>query len=548
MKNYLIVLVGLILSFKIYSNECDSKFLESFKYKNKCKNGDSSACNFLSLVGGSTSAAWVGASIDRSSSAEMDKFKKFSREIRDFRKDEYAKLQEAFRIRNNAIEQASKEAPQSYGYGQSRGTDNQFLLKSIKDRAVQIMNKYGVGNGNPYMVDLAASIKNSMELYPASAFAKYDSRMRYIMNKYYPAELNDLDTLRKTHLPRGLEDWEKGRKNFDAAVEFHPNSKIISLLDSLRSSTTVEHEAFWYQWDSKKARPYKSSEQRKELAQKIKDVKKDLKLKSGARLKSSAAAAGAAVASLLVSGKALASCKDKFNFSDADITFLTTRASGIGAANFSCDGLGLTDPDDIDEIIDKEGELSQGLCNLVKQQNNYFDLILSPEFKSIDLNCESFNAESNHFKVSFGSGLFKFEDTSSGLNVEAPVYQDRWPDFNNLIVNKGEKDSLYKTTQFKDKYKILHSTSNWSNAGKSHQQIDVENACATESVLNCNLIKAASSMNRIISTQKLACDNGQSKEYSSNEKININNSGRQQLKEKVVPQSIDLDGRKVLQR
>ncbi len=53
---------------------------------------------------------------------------------------------------------------------------------------------------------------------------------------------------------------------------------------------------------------------------------------------------------------------------------------------------------------------------------------------------------------------------------------------------------------------MIHAPSNSFNAGKSLQQIDVENSCNRQSVLDCNLIKAASGAFIAISSQKMACD------------------------------------------
>ena len=518
MKIGILIPIFLFFGFNVFGFECSPTFIETFKNKSNCKNGDAVACATLAFGSGVIATAWIGATTIKPNSLELKKFKEFVLEIREFKKINYASLQEAMKIRDIALYNAFNELTKNQipfnehstwadKYSEIRARNTQ-LDKSIRKLAVKTMQKNI--STNPYMKDIIDSTVMSSELYPAAAFEKYSARLKNLLNKTYPNEMNSLQTLHDTNLKNLNSDFDgdlaEVQKKFEAAIEKTTNSKLVRLLHSLELLTTAEHETFWYMWAQKSGSSYKNKISRQYAARAIRTAKDSFRSKPGITTRAVVGALAPTVAGILASKYALDSCKTKFNFNDQDVSFLTTRTLGSNFFNFQCDDLEFSNIQVIDEAIAKDGELSPGLCNLLHHQDLKSDTVLIPNFKTVDLGCSFLTGTSASFNVSVSNGLFRFQDLATGTNITAPIYKDGWPDFNQAEVDKDLAASRFKTTQFRDRYRMIHAPSNSFNAGKSPQQIDVESSCGRQSVLDCNLMKAASGAFMAISSQKMACD------------------------------------------
>ncbi len=154
-------------------------------------------------------------------------------------------------------------------------TRNKQLDNEMRELAVKTMQK-NISN-NPYMKDIIASTVMSSELYPAAAFEKYSARLKNLLNKTYPNEMNSLQTLHDTNLKNLNSDFDgdlaEVQKKFEAAIEKTTNSKLVRLLHSLELLTTAEHETFWYMWAQKSGSSYKNKISRQYAARAIRTAK-----------------------------------------------------------------------------------------------------------------------------------------------------------------------------------------------------------------------------------------------------------------------------------
>lgn len=501
-----------LLSQNIFASSCEPLFIEDFKTKNACVRGNnSSACTLTAINAGTLGAGaggWIGSLMDEKSgnSQELKKFKRLISSIREFRTREYGNLKAAMELKSMAFKQALGEIAANKEF---RELSEESRVKIWK-RTREILEK---NDSKPYVKQiLADSDYTFRDGYSYKAFEFYEDKLKSVIGSFYPDEMDQLSPIRAKEKVYTGKNREEYLRDWQESLSKTKNPKLIQAFDSILNWTSIEMESFFYQWRDK-SRPWKSGNNVKHIAQNIRTAKLSLKPSVSEAGKAGGAVMGAVglpLADLGIKESLLKKCKYQLNLQDKDITFLRTRIEA--SLTSSCEDIKLRSLEVIDEAAEaNDGELSDGMCSIIKQQDKALDKYFTDADTKVSLSCSSAEAQTANYHVSLSGSNFLFVNSKSGQKITAPLISYmNYPDFNRAVVSNGDKTSKFDTDKLLNTYRITHQPQMIPNGSTNAQEIDADNSCQKDSVINCEMIQAANQMMQARSLQQAACSGSNS--------------------------------------